>query len=414
MSGLIGLFKKRIIPFMSKLSDNDWIKGLNRSRLMLFPMVLIGSLVSVYMVLYNYSSHLPNLMPIKDYTYGLMSLFMVFMIPYYILSYKGISSFKHIAGCAGISMYMIIAKPLVTESGHVYDFSHFGPDGMLVAIIAGLLTSSIFLYFSQHIVFKKYINYVPDSFREAFVSIVPVAITVFIAWFFVIYLNFDLYNTIIKVMMPLQGIAQGPIGFTILVFLPMMLHSMGISSWILQPLILPVVTKAILLNMNAGGHNIFTNETLIAYINFGGKGATLGLVILLMFSKSKRLKALGATSLVPALVNIGEPITFGLVVWNPIMMIPMWINGLVLPLLTYLWISLGLAPVPIVQSSQWFLPIGVGAVVVTQSWFSLVLVIVNLVVSTLIWYPFFKYTETRILKSLDDKKDNELKRIESV
>ncbi|WP_264471693.1 PTS transporter subunit EIIC, partial [Thomasclavelia ramosa] len=62
-----------------------------------------------------------------------------------------------------------------------------------------------------------------------------------------------------------------------------------------------------------------------AYIIFGGMGVTLPLAVYFLRSKSKRLKLLGKVYIGPTLLNINEPIMYGNVVWNPILMIPSWL-----------------------------------------------------------------------------------------
>ncbi|MDA1468385.1 PTS transporter subunit EIIC, partial [Brachyspira hyodysenteriae] len=55
----------------------------------------------------------------------------------------------------------------------------------------------------------------------------------------------------------------------------------------------------------------------------GGSGATLGLCIAMIMSKSEHLKYVGKLSIVPGFFNINEPIMFGApIVIDPIFVIP--------------------------------------------------------------------------------------------
>lgn len=400
MRSIIDFFNKKVIPVLDKSTKNAWIRGLYQSKVKLFPMVIVGTGVSMYMVVQSIFPTLPSFDSFRMYTSGLISLFMVYMIPYYVLTNKGRPEHRLIAGCTGISMYMIFTRALESDVP-MNARAYFGSEGMLVAIIAGIYTAAMFLIFSKHILSKKILVKLPEMYQSSMVAILPILMSILIPWIIVIVLKIDVFEVLVSLILPIQKIAQSPIGFIILVFLPVVLYSMGISNWILKPITNPVVMSAIAMNVAGSGNNIFTNETLYAYINLGGMGATLGLVFLLMRSKSKKLRALGYTSILPAVLNIGEPVSYGLVVWNPTMMVPMWINAILLPTITYIFVKLGLAPIPVVQSTQTFIPIGISAVLLTKSIFSLVLVAVNLAVSTFVWYPFFKSVEEKVLLAND-------------
>lgn len=383
---------EKVAPVMEEIAKNAWISGLQKAIIKTLPMVLVGSLVTIYNVLRNFIPGLPNMSPISAYTFGLISIFMVFLIPFYILEEKKNAKMKFIAGCTGISLYMILVNPTITDAGHLYQFANFGAGGMFVSIVAGLFTAFIFNLFNK-ISFFKEDTVMPDFVIEWFDSMLPIAIVVFIGWLVVIQLGFDMYSFIVNVFMPLVNIAQTLPGMLLLYFLPTLLYSMGISGWVFQPILNPVTLVAITANAELGARNIFTAETTTAFLSLGGRGATLGLVILLIISKSRRLKALGTASIVPSLLNINEPVVFGAVAWNPILMIPMWINAIVLPIITYVVMTLNLVPIPSEVFSMWYAPIGIAAWFVTHDVRGLLLTVFNLAVSILIWYPFFKVYE---------------------
>ena len=120
------------------------------------------------------------------------------------------------------------------------------------------------------------------------------------------------------------------------------LHGASIT----QPIRLPFMQMYLIANISAfsAGQPIvhfFTQPFWSYVITLGGGGATMGLCILLLRSKSAELKTLGKLSIGPAIFNINEPIIFGLpMVLNPLMMIPfylctsnqfnycLWLNGL--------------------------------------------------------------------------------------
>lgn len=383
---------KRLAPIMNKITESPWVVGLQKAKLMTLPMVMVGTIVSVYLVLDNYLGRLPDLEPVRTYTFGLISLFMVFLIPFYILEEKNNRKIAFVAGCTGLSLYMLLVNPTIAPTGYIYNFEKFGTGGMFVSIVAGLFTSMSFLYFSKIEVFKN-VKLIPPIMKESINSILPIAFTVMVGWFVVIEMEFDLYEYIVNLLMPLMGIAQTLPGVILLTLLPTILYSMGISNWVFQPIVVPVVMAAISANATQDANNIFTNETIIAFFNLGGKGATLGLAFLFLTSKKKRIKALGYATVVPSLMNINDPLVFSAIAWNPVLMVPMWINTIVLPFITYIFMSIKIVPIPNISFNMWYMPVGVSAWLITNSIMAVLLVVVNLLVSTLIWYPFFKIYE---------------------
>ena len=193
-------------------------------------------------------------------------------------------------------------------------------------------------------------------------------------------------------------------GMTIILFLYCVIYSMGISTWVLTPMSQPLKLQFIAANLamvaagtaTAANLHIFT-ETFIytCYLWVGGVGATLSLVILMCFSKSKELKALGKACLVPSIFNINEPVVFGAIAWNPLLMVPMWIQGIVLPLLTWLFTKvIPFAPIPRIQFELWYTPYPISTFISTQgSILGVLFAIVTFLLSGLIWYPFFKAYE---------------------
>ena len=391
-----------VAPKMENLTNNAWLSAMQKAIIKTLPMVLVGSLITVYNVIRNFIPTLPVLSSISSYTFGLISLFMVFLIPYYVLELKKNNKMKIIAGFTGIALFMILVNPEITDAGYIYQFSAFGAGGMFVAIVAGLFTAFIMNLYQKFTFFKED-SVMPDFVKEWFDSMLPIATVVLIGWLLVIQLGFDMYTAIVNFFSPLNAIAQSPVGMILLYLIPTILYSMGISGWVFQPIINPIVLVAITANAEAVASGLaatqpFTNEATYAWLSLGGRGATLPLSIMLLFAASKRLKALGKAAIVPSVLNINEPIVFGCVAWNPILMIPMWITAIVLPLITYLAQVTGLVVIPTEVFNMWYCPVFISSWLVNHSVSGLVLTAINLAVAALIYFPFFKAYDKQQLK----------------
>lgn len=391
-----------VAPKMENLTNNAWLSAMQKAIIKTLPMVLVGSLITVYNVIRNFIPSLPVLSSISSYTFGLISLFMVFLIPYYVLELKKNNKMKIIAGFTGIALFMILVNPEITDAGYIYQFSAFGAGGMFVAIVAGLFTAFIMNLYQKFTFFKED-SVMPDFVKEWFDSMLPIATVVLIGWLLVIQLGFDMYTAIVNFFSPLNAIAQSPVGMILLYLIPTILYSMGISGWVFQPIINPIALVAITANAEAVASGLaatqpFTNEATYAWLSLGGRGATLPLSIMLLFAASKRLKALGKAAIVPSVLNINEPIVFGCVAWNPILMIPMWITAIVLPLITYLAQVTGLVVIPTEVFNMWYCPVFISSWLVNHSVSGLVLTAINLAVAALIYFPFFKAYDKQQLK----------------
>lgn len=138
------------------------------------------------------------------------------------------------------------------------------------------------------------------------------------------------------------------------------------------------------------------------FIWIGGSGSTLCLIILLMRSKSRYLRKLGQASLVPSLFNINSPVLYGMpVILNPYLLIPYVVAPVVTTSLTYFCMYFNIIARPhksILSSMPFFL----GAYSSTGDWKAIILSIINLLIGVIIYYPFFKMYENKVLK-LGDK-----------
>lgn len=177
----------------------------------------------------------------------------------------------------------------------------------------------------------------------------------------------------------------------------MFLYTFGISPWALYPVVFPIWLSGIeqnAANISNGlqAESIHTFETMMSWIWIGGMGTTLPLVLLMVFlAKSNHLKAIGRATIGPSIFNINEPVIFGSpIAFNPILMIPMWINGIVLPTITYVVLNIGFVTIPAKIMQLWYVPIGLSTFLVNEDFRGIILLIILFAVSFVIWYPFFK------------------------
>ena len=162
---------------------------------------------------------------------------------------------------------------------------------------------------------------------------------------------------------------------------------------------LELVAAGIATYQNLG---IFTETFMFCtYLWIGGVGCTLSLCLLMMFiCKSSELKALGRACVVPGIFNINEPIIFGAIAWNPLLMLPMWLQGIILPIVTYIFTKvIPFAPIPRIQFDLWYCPYPISTFIATQgSITGVIFAILTFVLSAVIWFPFVKAYDDQKVK----------------
>lgn len=406
MNKLIKWLEEVFAPKLQKFTNLTWIVVIKDSMMQLLPFILAGSIFCVGTVLNDRIAWLPSFWTPFGWTMSKIGLMAAFLIPFNYCEKKRYRKQRIIAGFTGLMLFMICIDPQsAAEMGQGHAL--YGANGMFVAIFTGVITGLVFGAFAKFSFFKED-SVIPDFVRQWFDSLLPIMLLITAGWLIVLVAGVDIAGTVQKVFMPLQSILNTPAGFVISATLYCFIYSMGISTWVLTPVTEPVKLAVIAANLElvAAGTATVANmgiytETLMytCYMWIGGIGCTLSLVVLMMaVCKSKELKALGRACIIPGIFNINEPVIFGPIAWNPILMLPMWIQGLVISAMTYIFTKvIPFAPIPRIQFELWYCPYPISTFISTNgSIRGVIFTLVTFVVSALIWFPF--------LKAYDDQK----------
>lgn len=400
MDKLINWLESSFAPKMNKISHNSWVVILKDSIMQTLPFILLGSVFCCLAILNDYIPGLPSFWTPFGWTMSKLSLFVSFLVPFNYCEKKKLRKQRLIAGLTGLIFFLICVTPVVEAEGTVgFGSSALGAGGMFVAMITGVITSLIFALFAKFSFFKQD-SPIPDFVRTWFDQMLPIAVIVCFGWIVVLTKNVNLYQIIVNIFMPLQGFLNTWYGFTFMCFISCFIYSMGISTWVLTPVGQPVRLAGITANLamvaagtaTVSSMNIYTEGLVYCtYMWVGGVGCTLPLVIMLIRAKSKRLSALGKACLLPGIFNINEPVVFGCIAWNPLLMLPMWIIGLIIPLLTWFFVKvLAFAPIPRIQFELWYCPYPISTWISTGSLKAIIFLIISVAAASVIWYPFFR------------------------
>lgn len=303
-------------------------------------------------------------------------------------------------------MVHLILSGLSTEGG--LDISYLGASGLFTSIISAILSVEVTRIMIEKKLTIRLPESVPAMVGESFGALLPLVVNTILA---VIIANVSLGVSgkvfpafVMGILAPAISTMDTLPALLMVVFLTQFLWFFGLHG--------PSITSAVwasfaiayeaenVANFAAGlpVTHIFTYGLYYSIIQLTGSGLTLGLVIMMMRSKAKSLKAVGTAGIIPSIFGINEPIIFGTpIILNPFMFIPFVFGPLLITTITYFAMTSGLVMRPI-ASPPGFLPPGVAAFIMTLDWKCVVLALANLVIMAVIYYPFFKMMEANEIK----------------
>lgn len=394
MGKLQSLIENRIVPPLNKVTTNYWFSLVADAILYIVPFSMVSAIPSLWMFVRNFLSFLPDITPITTFSFGLVGLFVTFMIPYNCMVKEDHRDRGLMAGFTAIGAYMMCMRPMATDEGTLFNMNMFGAGGMFTAMVVGLMCAVVFKAFATKSFFSED-SMIPDFVKSWFDSILAILICLVLSWVVACVAQIDVFTMVGLILSPVTSFAQTLPGVVVIALVMDVFYFFGISGWVFTTVTLPITQGAMAENMAAAAAGLAIPNVnaygLSRYYMIGGEGNTLPLAIMMMFSKSKKNKMLGRATLIPSLFNINEPLVFSTIVNNPYMFVPMVLQAILLPANAFLWIALGWASPHSVMFAMNNLPNAVSAFFLSNGDIrNVLLVVVNLLLATLIWLPFFR------------------------
>ena len=395
----------KFAPKMNKVVENPWVAAVAGSMMKGLPFILAGSLISFYNVFRSYVSALPDLGKVADFSFGVISIFLAFLVANQCMEKKKLSRYTIVAGLISIAVFVMFSMPEFNEQGEIIlTFNRMGATGMLVAMLVGLFTGCIFNLYSKLHILENNVT-IPDFVTEWINNLIPILCILLISTTIVFTIQFDIFDFILSLFSPLQNFGQTLPGFVLICLIPAVLYTLGVSNWLFYAASLPIFMAGIQGNIEAVAAgkeavNIVTSETVFtaALITMGGMGATLPLNVMMMFSKAKKLKVMGRICIGPSIFNINEPLVFGApIAFNPIMMVPFWLNSIAGPVIIWFSMRLDLLNIPYRMMQIGQIPAPFSSVMITEDMRAVIVYIILFAVYYIIWLPFFKVYEVQCL-----------------
>ncbi len=334
---------------------------------------------------------------------GIMACYISAGIAYNLAQSYKIDAFP----CAMLSLmtFLLIAAPM--KDGTL-PANFLGGTGIFTTIIVGIYVTELMRFLKIRNIGIKLPEQVPEKIRQSFNLLIPALIVILTIYPLNLFIQHQfgmiLPDAIMAIFKPLISAADSLPAILFAVFLAHILwfagiHGAAIVGGILQPFFL--VNLGLNQAALAAGQPLphtFVEPFWSFFIVLGGSGATLGLVLLYMRSKSAHLRSIGKLGIVPACFNINEPVIFGSpIVMNPVLFFPFIVAPMVNATIAWFSASSGLIG-KVISLVPWTAPAPIGAAwgagwMVTNG----VLVIALIVIDLLIYYPFFKVYEKQLL-----------------
>ena len=417
MDTFIQFIEEKMVPSISKVTNTRYFTVLKSGFLVIMPLTIIGSLFLLItdFPLAGYSEFMAGIFG-PDWTtylesayratFNMMGFFLAGTISYRLAESYDMDELSSMV-LALVSFVVVLPKSVIADSGEVVgrvlSFTWLGTQGVITAIIMGIISVEIIRFCNEKNLVIKMPESVPPMVAQSFSALIPG----FIVVVFSLVLGGlsrmaagsfpELIYSIIQI--PLEGLTSSLPAITVVAGLNGFLWWFGIHPTVVNSIVNPILTansvtnlelfKAGQLTLETG--NVGTIQMIDQFATIGGAGLTLGLVIaMLIVARSTRLKAMSKLVGVPSLFNINEPIIFGLpVVFNPLMLIPITIAPMVSVLIAYFAMKIGFMPVFNGVMAPWPTPPIISGFLVA-GWQGAVVQVVSIATATIIYFPFVK------------------------
>ena len=433
MKKLNEFLEEKMLPIAAKLGSNKVLISIRDGITLSMPLIIIGSL---FMIIASFPVEAwtnwltavgidAYLWKGVDSSFGLMGLVASFGIANSLARQNKVDGVS--AGIIALSSFIVVTPFVSGETGTGIPVGYMGSKGLFVAMILGIISALIFIWFIKRDIQIKLPDSVPPAVARSFSALIPGAaiITLWLVVFAVLdKMNIGNIHDIMMIVLggPLGLLGNNIFGTIIAILLNSLfwfvgIHGGNVVNSILQPIwLMNSDANRLLFQADSAAHlpNIITLPFIDNFVYMGGGGATIGLVIVIAIiarrkKASKMTKAMAPLTLTPGIFNINEPAMFGLpIVMNVSLIIPFILAPIANAVISYSAMALGLVARTTGITVSWTMPPILSGFLTTGNHISgAVLQLVCILVDVAIYWFFYKAVEKQNL-ALESIEENEV------
>ncbi|UFJ41601.1 PTS cellobiose transporter subunit IIC [Brevibacillus humidisoli] len=425
MGGFISFLERRVMPVAGRVAEQKHLQAIRDGIILVMPLLIIGSLFLIigFLPIPGYDEFMANtfgdqwrtklLYPVNA-TFDIMALIVGFGVAYRLAEKYKVDPLS--AGAIAVAAFLLATPNWImftpegataaTQIDGVIPRTLMGSQGLFVSMLIAVLSTEIYRKIIQKNIVFRMPDGVPPAVSRSFVALIPAFVILLATWLLRILIentSFESIHNIVSTVLaaPLNALGGTLIGGIVAVLVVHILWAVGIHGAAIVDGVLGAVwltlmdQNRVVFQQNPAAElpNIITKQFFDMWIYAGGSGATLALVILMLLrARSQQMKSTGRLSIGPGLFNINEPVIFGMpIVMNPLLIIPFILCPFVLVIISYFAMSWGLVAKPSGVSVPWTTPPIISGYLATGGKISgSILQIVNIFISLLIYYPFFR------------------------
>lgn len=412
---IVNYFDK-INPWFDKLGQNPYLQAVSGAMMATLGPVFIGSLSILCMILMQMNASLAGLTGVADIltkinsvTLGATSIYVTVLMAYFLV--KKLDEKEDAITAAIISlMGFLIITPLGQIEDEVFAIptTWLGAQGMFSALIIGIFSARLFLGIKRRGWTIKMPKGVPPMVTRMFEGLIPTIVIGilfgFISFGFSMTGFESMHQFVFSIIQePLKNIGGSIWAVILISLLQQTLWFFGIHGTnVIMPIVAPLWMAMDMENLAAFQAGV-TPPNIVGLAFFTivtWSGLALGLVLLMLVAKSKQYKEVGKIALVPALFGITEPVIFGTpLVLNFDLAIPFITNNTIALIVAFIATKLGIVARFSGIQAIFGLPIGVHAAVEGSVSIIILQIFIQLVLSPLLWYPWFKRLDRKTYKA---------------
>ena len=424
--------EESLMPVLARIAQNVYLQSIRDAfSSFALPVILTGAL---FLIIANPPEGI-NWAPIHAWakavkpiaaqimipfqlTFGIMAMMVAFGTAYSLATRWDLD--ETMTGIISMLAFFITSFPAtdVTKVTFGDVLNYLGGQGLFVAIIIGIITAIVVRFFNKSGLVIKMPEGVPPYVVRTFLALVPMFVMIVSAWIveWIVWANFHitLPQLVLDLFKPLVAASNSYPAALAEIILMMLLWSLGIHGMnVVSSIAYPFWMTQLAANAEAAAKGlplpgIVTEPFFHVFTHLGGSGTTWPLTIMFLLSASAQLRTIGRAELIPAIFNINEPLIFGTpIVLNPILIIPFILAPAAVVTINYFAFAVNLVPKPLIQL-PFTVPVFISGFLSSGGhWQGALLQLVNLIVTAIIYYPFFKMYEAQLLKNEKEVKDQE-------